>query len=196
MLHGEGQVLLREVEHVEDDGLRAAILAVVDGVHHLDDGLALMHGLLLAVLADDGQFALSRTSRPPVLGALGNNRAVLRRPSFARYGSVLHSSPAARDYPPVRELLYMLSTHLPRKRGWRRTPIESIYSLFVVLYIVILIVSYTLLGPSGLRAARQAPALGTHQPVRAMFRIRYNTFLIYSITNFACKITTFLANNY
>ena len=58
MLHGEGQVLLREVEHVEDDGLRAAVLAVVDGVHHLDDGLALMHHLLLAVLADDGQLAL------------------------------------------------------------------------------------------------------------------------------------------
>ena len=58
MLNGQGQVLLREVEHVEDDGLRASVFAVVDGVHHLDDGLALMHGLLLAVLADDGQFAL------------------------------------------------------------------------------------------------------------------------------------------
>ena len=32
MLHGQRQVLLREVEHVEDDGLRAAVLAVVDGV--------------------------------------------------------------------------------------------------------------------------------------------------------------------
>ena len=42
MLHGEGHVLLREVEHVEDDGLRAAVLAVVDGVHHLDDGFTLV----------------------------------------------------------------------------------------------------------------------------------------------------------
>ena len=53
MLHGEGQVLLREIEHIEDDGLRAAILSVVDGVHHFYDGLALMYGLLLAVLSDD-----------------------------------------------------------------------------------------------------------------------------------------------
>ena len=44
MLNGQGQVLLREVEHVEDDGLRASVFAVVDGVHHLDDGLALQHG--------------------------------------------------------------------------------------------------------------------------------------------------------
>ena len=58
MLHGQGQTLLREIEHVEDDGLRAAVLAVVDGVHHLDDGLALMHYFFLAVLPDDGQFAL------------------------------------------------------------------------------------------------------------------------------------------
>ena len=61
MLHGQRQVLLREVEHVEDDVFLAAVLAVVDGVHHLDDGLALMHRLLLAVLTDDGQFALHQT---------------------------------------------------------------------------------------------------------------------------------------
>ena len=54
MLHGERQVFLREVEHVENDGLRAAVLAVVDGVYHLDDGLTLMHRFLLAVLTDDG----------------------------------------------------------------------------------------------------------------------------------------------
>ena len=44
MLHGEGQVLLREIEHVEDAVLRAAVLAVVYGADHLDDGLALMLG--------------------------------------------------------------------------------------------------------------------------------------------------------
>ena len=49
MLHGEGQVLLREVEHVEDAVLRAAVLAVVYGTHHLHDGLALMHHMRLAV---------------------------------------------------------------------------------------------------------------------------------------------------
>ena len=58
MLNGERQVFLRKVEHVEDDRLCASVLAVVDGVYHLNDGLALMHGLLLAVLADDGQLAL------------------------------------------------------------------------------------------------------------------------------------------
>ena len=58
MLHGQGQTLLREVEHVEDDGLRAAVLAVVDGVHHLHDHLALVYRILPAVLSDDGQLAL------------------------------------------------------------------------------------------------------------------------------------------
>ena len=41
MLYGEGHTLLREVEHVEYDRFRASVLAVVDGVHHLDNGLAL-----------------------------------------------------------------------------------------------------------------------------------------------------------
>ena len=58
MLHGQRQTLLREIEHIEDDGLRASVLTVVDGVHHLHDGFALMHGLLFAVLPDDGQLAL------------------------------------------------------------------------------------------------------------------------------------------
>ena len=58
MLDCQRQTFLRKVEHVEDDGLRATVLAVVDGVHHLDHGLALVNGLLLAVLSDDGQLAL------------------------------------------------------------------------------------------------------------------------------------------
>ena len=65
MLHGQRQVLLREVEHIENDGLRASVLAVVDGVHHLDDGLALMHSFLFAVLSDDGQLASSPCTRMP-----------------------------------------------------------------------------------------------------------------------------------
>ena len=58
MLHSQREVFLREVEHVEDDGLRASVLAVVDGAYHLYDGLALMHHLRLSVLSDDGQLAL------------------------------------------------------------------------------------------------------------------------------------------
>ena len=65
MLHGKGQVLLREVEHVKDDRLRAAVLAVVDGVHHLNNGLALMHGLFLTVLSYDGQLALHQDAVVP-----------------------------------------------------------------------------------------------------------------------------------
>ncbi len=58
MLHRQGQAFLREVEHVEDNGLVASVLAMVDGAYHLHDGLALMHYLLITVLVDDGQFAL------------------------------------------------------------------------------------------------------------------------------------------
>jgi hypothetical protein len=62
MLHSKGQALLREVKHVEDDRLLASVLAVVDGVHHLYDSLALMNGFLLTVLTDDGQFSLYQYS--------------------------------------------------------------------------------------------------------------------------------------
>ena len=41
MLNSEWHIFLREVEHVEDHILIASVLAVVDGVHHLDNGLAL-----------------------------------------------------------------------------------------------------------------------------------------------------------
>jgi len=58
MLHGKGLVLLREVEHIENDGLRTAVLAVVDSVHHFHDWLTLVYHLSLAVLPDDGQLAL------------------------------------------------------------------------------------------------------------------------------------------
>ena len=58
MLHGEGQVLLREVEHVKDAVLRATVLAVVDGAYHLYDGLTLVYHLRLTIQTDDGQFTL------------------------------------------------------------------------------------------------------------------------------------------
>ena len=58
LLHGQRQVLLREVEHVEDDGFGAAVLAMVNVAYHLDNGSALMHHLLQTVLADDGQISL------------------------------------------------------------------------------------------------------------------------------------------
>ena len=58
MLNGEGQVLLREVEQIEDAVFRATALAVVDGTDHLYDSLALMHVLRLALVTHDGQFSL------------------------------------------------------------------------------------------------------------------------------------------
>ena len=42
MLNCQGQVFLREVEHVEDHILIASVLAVVDGVHHLDKSVPLI----------------------------------------------------------------------------------------------------------------------------------------------------------
>ena len=62
MLYGQGHIFLREVEHVEDTVLLAAVLAVVDGTYHLYDGLALMHHLRLAILSDDGQASPSCTT--------------------------------------------------------------------------------------------------------------------------------------
>ena len=58
MLDGQRYSLLREVEHIKDDGLSASVLTVVDGVDHLDDGLSLMHHFLLGVQTDDSQFTL------------------------------------------------------------------------------------------------------------------------------------------
>ena len=49
MLYGNRNTLLRYVEHVEDHGLVASVLAVVDGADHFDDRLAGLDGLLLAV---------------------------------------------------------------------------------------------------------------------------------------------------
>ncbi len=56
--HRQRQSFLREVEHVEDGGLGASVLAVVDGADHLDDGLARTDDLFRPVLGDDGEFAL------------------------------------------------------------------------------------------------------------------------------------------
>ena len=58
MLHRQRQSFVREVEHIKYDGLSAAVFTVVDGANHFDDGFAFVHGLLLAVEADDGEIAL------------------------------------------------------------------------------------------------------------------------------------------
>ena len=58
MLHGEREVFLREIEHIEDGILLAEVLTMMDGAYHLDNGLAFMHHLLLAIQSDDGEFAL------------------------------------------------------------------------------------------------------------------------------------------
>ena len=62
MLHCKGQVFLREVEHIEDDGLGATILTMMNGANHLDDSLTLMNNLRLAILADDCQFSLNQNT--------------------------------------------------------------------------------------------------------------------------------------
>ena len=56
--HGQREAFLREIEHVEDGGHGASVLAMVDGSDHLDDGFPLVYDLRSAVLVDDGQFAL------------------------------------------------------------------------------------------------------------------------------------------
>jgi len=53
MLHGEGHILLREVEHVEDDGL------------------------LLAVLSDDGQLTLHQYAMVEVCALRHNSNVYL-----------------------------------------------------------------------------------------------------------------------
>ena len=58
MLNGQQGVFLREVEHVEDYVLVTPVLAVVDGIHHFDNWLALMYDLGLTVQSYDGQLAL------------------------------------------------------------------------------------------------------------------------------------------
>ena len=58
MLNSQLFPFLGEIEHVEDDVLVTAVLAMVDGTYHLYDGLTLVYYLRLTVLSDDGQFAL------------------------------------------------------------------------------------------------------------------------------------------
>ena len=58
MLDGEGGALLREIEHVEDDGLVARVHAAVDGTDHLDDCIASADNLPFAIKPDNRQFAL------------------------------------------------------------------------------------------------------------------------------------------
>ena len=62
MLYGQGLAFLRSVEHIEDYGPVAAVLAVVGGIHHLHDSLALVYRFLLSVLSNDGQVALYKDS--------------------------------------------------------------------------------------------------------------------------------------
>ena len=62
MLDSQRQILLREIEHIENDRLVAAVLAVVNGVYHLDNGLALMDDLLLTIPSYNGQLALCQNT--------------------------------------------------------------------------------------------------------------------------------------
>ena len=58
MLYGEWGSLLREVEHVEYDGLVASVHAAVNGADHLDDCIACTYYLPLAVKPHNCQFSL------------------------------------------------------------------------------------------------------------------------------------------
>lgn len=67
-----------EIEHVEDDGFGASVLAAMDGSDDFYQRFAFMKCLLSAVLTDDGQFALLnnavvdyRMVMPAGLGAYG-----------------------------------------------------------------------------------------------------------------------------
>ena len=62
MLDGEWRSLLREVEHVEDDRLVARVHAAVDGTDHLDDCIARVDNLPLAIEPDNRQLALLQDS--------------------------------------------------------------------------------------------------------------------------------------
>ena len=53
---------LGEIEHVQDDGLGAAVLATMDFVNHFHQRLALAERAFCAVQADDRQFTLFHNS--------------------------------------------------------------------------------------------------------------------------------------
>ena len=58
MLHRERHPLRGNIKHAQHDWLGAIVLAMVDGAHHFDKGLALAHHLDIAVPVNDGEFAL------------------------------------------------------------------------------------------------------------------------------------------
>ena len=58
MLDGNFLTGRGEIEHVEDDGLAAAVLAAMDSANDLNQGFTFVEGFLRAILADDGQLAL------------------------------------------------------------------------------------------------------------------------------------------
>lgn len=64
MLHCDLGSGLGDVEHVENDGLVASVLAVVYGADHLDYRLSRLDRRLLAVEPDDREFALLDDSDP------------------------------------------------------------------------------------------------------------------------------------
>lgn len=48
----------RDVEHIEDNGLRATILATMDGADYFDQRFTLVEGALRTILTDNCQVAL------------------------------------------------------------------------------------------------------------------------------------------
>ena len=50
MLHGQGQVFLGKIKHIENRGPGAPVFAVVDGTNHFHHGLTFVYRLLRTVL--------------------------------------------------------------------------------------------------------------------------------------------------
>ena len=100
MLDGEFLSGFGEVEHIEDDGFGTTVLAAMDRADYLDQGFALMEGTFVAILADDGQFALLYDavvdSRMVVPGGNGSQGKVIRKTvnSGVPFGKSGNSAPS------------------------------------------------------------------------------------------------------
>ena len=104
MLDGENLTGFGEVEHIEDDGLGAAVLAPMDRAYYFYQSLALMERTFVAVSADDGQITLlydavvdGRMVMPACNGSYGKRHTQYRQLRLAfRKVRQLHAIPTLR----------------------------------------------------------------------------------------------------
>ena len=97
MLDCQLLALLREVEHIEDDGFCATVLSMVYGVHHLHDSLAFVNDFLFTILTNDGQLALHQD-------AVVHYRMVVPAEFLTGREDILHSYPLGTSYKVVGQL--------------------------------------------------------------------------------------------